>query len=384
MRRPATVLVVGAGLAGSRVAETLRDEGFAGRVLVVGDERSAPYERPALSKELLAGGRDPSSLVLRSVGRFDELGIELRTRTAALRVEPGRTVLSDGSDVGWDVLVLATGSAARRLPAPTPAGVHVVRTLEDALGLRRELGPGRRLAVAGAGLVGCEVATTASRLGADVTLIDRGLPLERLIGREAAELLAERHRGEGVTLRTGGAAAGFTRGSDGRVATVLLDDGGQVHCDTAVVSIGCRPSSELLGVRGGVPTDACGRTELPGIYAAGDVALAPNPWTSRPTSAGHWTAAAGLGAAAARAVLGEYAPYEDPPSWWSDQAGLRLQFVGATDGWTTTEIAGDPSSFAVRYVGASGAVVAGLFANRAAEYTALRRGLAGGLAAAAA
>jgi 3-phenylpropionate/trans-cinnamate dioxygenase ferredoxin reductase subunit len=384
MKGPDTVLVVGAGLAGSRVAETLRDEGFDGRVLVVGDESHPPYERPALSKEVLAGRRDPGSLVLRSVGRFDELEIELRTRTAAVRLEPGRAVLSDGSEVGWSALVLATGSAARRLPAPAPAGVHVVRTLEDALGLRRELGPGRRLAVAGAGLVGCEVATTASRLGADVTLIDRGLPLERLVGREGAELLAERHRAEGVTLRTGGAATGFTHGAGGRVSSVLLDDGGRVGCDAAVVSIGCRPSSELLGVHGGVPTDACGRTGLPAIYAAGDVALAPNPWTSRPASAGHWTAAAGLATAAARAVLGEHAPYEAPPSWWSDQAGLRLQFVGAPDGWATSEIDGGTTSFAVRYLDASGAVVAGLFANRAADYAALRRELARGLTAAAA
>jgi NADPH-dependent 2,4-dienoyl-CoA reductase/sulfur reductase-like enzyme len=387
--RPRTVLVVGAGLAGARAAEVLRAEGFEGRLVLVGEEPELPYERPALSKQLLAGTRAPEDLTLRPRAAYEERGIELQLGRRVTRIDlHARTAeLAGGTHLPWDALVLATGARARHLPGPVPAGVHRLRTLADALALRASLVPGRRLAVVGAGLVGTEVASTARALGAEVTLLGRGLPLQALLGSEVGALLAERHREEGIELRVGVKAVGLRSGADGRVRSVLLADGGEAACDTVLVATGAQPAADLLGpltTAGGIPTDACGRTAFPGVYAAGDAALPYNPWLGASAPADHWTAAAGLAAAAAHSVLGLHAPFAGPPSFWTDQVGLRLQFAGRPGPWDRVELEGSPASFAVRYLDATGACVAGLLANRPADYAQLRRELASAGAAGAA
>jgi NADPH-dependent 2,4-dienoyl-CoA reductase/sulfur reductase-like enzyme len=372
------VLVVGAGQAGARAAETLRSEGYQGRIVLVGDEPVPPYERPALSKELLAGLREPEALALKEVAAYEHQEIELRLGRRVLRLDRGEALLDDGNLVPWDAVVLATGARARSLPGRAPAGVYRLRTLTDALALRPELVPGRQLTVVGAGLVGCEVASTASELGVHVTLVDRALPLQPALGAEIGAVLAARQRDRGITLRLGACATGFRAGPNGRVRSVLLDDGGEVPTEVALVAAGAEPACELLGVQtrhGRIPTDACGRTSVPGVFAAGDVGLPFNPWLGRSAPFDHWTAASGLAAAAARAVVGMEAPYAEPPSFWSDQLGLRIQFAGRPGPWARVALEGDADSFEARCVDPLGQTVAGIVANRPAAYGRLRREL---------
>jgi 3-phenylpropionate/trans-cinnamate dioxygenase ferredoxin reductase component len=376
MRPPRNVLVVGAGLAGSRVAETLRAEGYGGRLVLVGDEPVPPYERPALSKELLAGTREPAALTLRDEAAYEDRGIELALGRRVVRLDRRSALLDDGTRLPWDAVVLATGARARSLPGRAPSGVHRLRTLADALALRAKLLPGRRLVVIGAGLVGSEVAWTASRLGVDVVLADRELPLQGALGADVGSLLASRQCEHGIDLHLGAGAIGFRASAGGRVEAVVLEDGTTLACDVALVAIGVEPAADLLDRPGrAIPTDACGRTAVPGVYAAGDAALPYNPWLGRPAATDHWTAAAATAAATARAILGHELPYSEPPSFWSDQLGLRLQFVGSPGPWARIELEGDGDSFQASYYDAGGMRVAGLAANRPTEFAHLRREL---------
>ncbi|MGD0166374.1 MAG: FAD-dependent oxidoreductase [Gaiellaceae bacterium] len=373
-----SIVVVGTGLAGLRTAETLRARGFDGRVRLIGEETSLPYERPALSKELLAGKRSPKQVQLRSPEFFRNEQIELVLGRRVEKVSATRRTvsLSDGCELRWDVLVLATGARARQLRGlDTPAGVLHLRTLADALALSDELARGKRLAVIGAGFIGVEVASTATALGLDVTIIEPlGAPLERVLGTEIGTLLAARYRAQGIDLRLGTGLADFVAGTDGRVRALRLSDGGEVACDVALVGIGAEPAGELLG-GGEVATDASGRTGIPNIYACGDVASSWRPSLGRRLRIEHWTSAAGQAVAVARTILGEESVHDDVPFFWSDQFGLRLQYVGFASEWATVEIDGDSDAFLARYLDQDGRLLAALAANRPAEVAALRRQL---------
>ena len=366
-----TVVIVGAGLAGSRCAETLRAEGFDGRIVLVGDEALPPYERPALSKEYLAGER--GRIELRPRAHWDEREIELVLGHRVERLDLARRTYEDGPPA--DALVIATGARARALPGPTPPGVLTLRTAADADRLRIELEHARRLAIVGAGFVGAEVASTARGLGVDVTLIDLApAPLSRVLGEEAGEVLAERYRAHGVELRMGVGLSRIATSGDGRVEGLELADGSVVDCDVALIAIGAAPASELLsGDRAGIETDASGRTAHPGVFACGDVASAWRPSMGAHVRVEHWTSAAGQAAAVAHAILGRPRPYDDLPYFWSDQFGLRLQHVGHPHGWETTEVEGDESSFCVRFHDGERRLLGALVANRPREIGALRR-----------
>ena len=374
------VLIVGAGLAGARCAEALRAGGYDGRILLVGEEGHPPYERPALSKDLLVGRKEPEALALRPDGHWQNLGVDVLIGTRIERIDArSRTAVTGGGRIlPWRSLVLATGARARTLDE-LPSGVHVLRTVADALELRRELRPGRRLVVVGAGFIGGEVATSASTLGADVAVIEAaGVPLERVLGLEVGSLIARRYREQGIHLHLGAGLAGFRRGPAGRVRGVLLSDGSELACDAAVLGIGAEPVAPTGAPAGsgGIPTDACGRTALPGVYACGDAASTLRPSLGRRVRLEHWSDAAAQGAAVAAAILGREEPHDDPPYFWSDQLGLRLQYVGHGDGWSRVEIDGHAGSFGARYLDAEGALVAGLLVNRPADVATLRRELA--------
>jgi thioredoxin reductase len=353
---PRAVVIVGAGLAGARAAETLRAEGFSGRVVLVGEESTAPYERPALSKEFLAGVRDEASLLLRPASFWDDRAIELELGLRVESVDPAarRAYTSCGRELGFDALVLATGARARRLPLELPPGVHQLRTLDDARALREALVPDARLVVVGGGFVGAEVASTARRLGLRVTIVEAAAaPLVRMLGEEVGLMLAGRWRAHGVEVRLGTGVAGIHAGTNGRVESLTLSDGSVLRADAVLVGVGVDPARELLPSR---PASF--------VHPAGDV-----------VGPGHWAAAALDGASAARRILGLPTPPAQPHYVWSDQFGLRLQVVGTPRGDDRVRIDGGGDSFAVRYLESGGRTRAALLANRPAEASALRQAL---------
>ena len=349
------VVIAGAGLAGSRCAETLRANGFAGRIVLVGDEDVPPYERPALSKEFLAGSRRTEELALRPRSFWEEQGIELvlGRRVVALRGDTAR--LSDGRELRWDRFVVATGARARHLAFGRPAGVHVLRSVDDAAALRARLHPGARLVVIGGGFVGAEVASTARGLGVEVTLLElEAAPFLRLLGRDVGEALAHRYREHGVRLHTGARAAGFSSDTSGRVTAVRLENGTELSCDVVLVAVGVEPVRELLEL---------GRGE---VHVCGDAA----------GGAGHWTSAARSGSALACRLLGIEPPAPQPSYFWSDQFGLRLQLVGDPREAARVELDGKEDTFVAQYYGDDGHLLAGLAANRPGDVGPLRRRLA--------
>jgi 3-phenylpropionate/trans-cinnamate dioxygenase ferredoxin reductase subunit len=332
-----TIVVVGASLAGLRGAEALRRLGYGGRLVLVGEEPHRPYDRPPLSKELLRGERAPEAIALTKQESFAALELDLRLGRRATALDPvaRRVTLDDGETLGFDALLVATGAAPRRLPgAPDLAGIHVLRTLDDALALRAELERTPKVAVVGAGFIGAEVAASCRKLGLDVTVIETlPLPLLASVGREVAEVCAAVHRDEGVDLRLGTRVEGFEGGQ--RVGRVRLADGAQVEADVVVVGIGVAPvtgwlESSGLALDDGVVCDAtC--TAAPGIYAAGDVARWHNPLCDEVIRVEHWTNAVEQANAVAENLLAgpdAAKPFAPVPFVWSDQYDRKIQSCG--------------------------------------------------------
>lgn len=348
MRR---IVIVGASLAGLRAAEALRQAGFDGAVTVVGDEAEMPYDRPPLSKDVLTGEQGPDDIRLRVP---DGLGADWRLGSAAVRLDAAAraVVTADGERIGYDGLVLATGSGARRLPAFDAAAptVHTVRTLADSLRLRRALTPGTRLLIVGCGFVGIEAASSARSLGAEVTVVSLDPPVApagALASGHAERLLT----GGGVALHLGRTVARAE--AAGGAHRVELSDGSTVEADQVVVAVGSVPNVGWLADSGadtgnGVACDEALRViGLDGVVAAGDIASWPNPaFGGLRMRVEHWSNAVEQGAAAARSLLaGPGAqPFGSVPSFWSDHFGIRLQSVGVprlADRFEVT--AGDPA-----------------------------------------
>lgn len=378
------VVIAGAGLAGARCAEALRAAGCGGRIVIAGDESHAPYERPALSKDVLTGARPTQALRLRAPKFWDARGIELRTGcpVTALDAE-ARLVTVAGAPVHFAHLVLATGLRARNLPSvPGGPGIHCLRTLDDAEALRHELHPGTRVVLIGAGFVGLEVASSAVALGAAVTVVDPGpAPFARSLGPEVGEHLARRARAAGVELRLGRTVAAVERDLGGRLLAVELDDGTRCACDLVVVGVGAIPNTELahgqlaLADDGGIATDAAGRTCAPGVFACGDVASSARTGEPGSLRLEHWGAAASSARAVASAIAGDPIPAEGPPFFWSDQFGSRLQAVGLPSGRLAVELDEDEDGLLARYLDEGGRLVGAVALNRPSELAPLRREL---------
>ena len=371
-REQDTFVIVGAGLAGAKAAETLRDEGFAGRVVLVGEEPERPYERPPLTKDYLRGESPREKAYAHDRDFYAQHGIELVTGTevTALDAAGSRVTLADGRELGYTRLLLATGAEPRRLAVPGAEldGVHYLRTLEDADVLRGRLAPGRRVAVVGASWIGAELAASARQLGADVTLIAQGsVPLERVLGAEVGAVYRDLHLEHGVELRLGTAVEGLE--GDGRVERVGTSDGRSVDCDLVVVGIGVVPRTALAEAAGletddGIVVDAGLRTSVPDVFAAGDVASAWHPLYGRHVRVEHWANALNQGSAAARAMLGQDVAYDRTPYFFSDQYDVGMEYSGLATEWDRVVFRGDPATrefmaFWLR----EGRVVAGMNAN---------------------
>ena len=347
------IVVVGASLAGLRACETLRDEGFDARITLVGAEREIPYDRPPLSKKVLAGEWEPERIRLRKPDDFHSLGLDLRLGVRATALDLDARVVtvddaSNGSTVAFDGLVIATGASPRRLPdQPALDGIVELRTLADSTDLRDRIADGTaRVTIIGAGFIGLEVAATARGRGCAVTVLEGApSPLVRGLGVAMGAAVAGVHGRNGVDLRCGVQIAGI-EGSGGHVTGVRLRDGSVVGSDVVVVGIGVAPNTEWLAgsglnLRDGIVCDATLCAGVPGIYAAGDCARWPNAafegFDDTEMRVEHWTNAAEQGAAAARNLLAVShgdapEPFTSVPFFWSDQFDSRIQFVGRAHG----------------------------------------------------
>jgi NADPH-dependent 2,4-dienoyl-CoA reductase/sulfur reductase-like enzyme len=330
------VVVVGASLAGLRSVEALRRLGYEGRISVLGAERELPYDRPPLSKEVLAGKWDPARTALRKPDSYAVLAADWRLGVAATALDLSRRdVLCGDQRVPFDVLVIATGATPRRLAAPPLEGVHVLRTLEDCLAIRRGLDAGARVVVVGAGFIGGEVAATARSRGLDVTLIEAlPTPLERQLGAAMGAQVMALHRDHGVDVRVGVGVEALEGG--GRVERVRLADGSRVEADLVVVGIGVAPATRWLEGSGleladGVVCDERCRASAPGVVAVGDVARWFHPGYRETLRTEHWTNATEQADAAMASLLagdGPSAAYAPVPYFWSDQYDVKIQLAG--------------------------------------------------------
>lgn len=342
------LLVIGAGLAGAKAALAARHEGFDGRITLIGDEAELPYERPSLSKGVLRG-EDPETTRVTDATDYDTNQITLLTGTNVIAVDRrARTaLLADDTTLAYSAAVIATGARPNRLTAPGAdlAGVHYLRTLDDAKRLTTALGSAGRVAVIGAGWIGSEVAASARQIGRDVTLIDPSpTPLHRVLGPQLGEVFRRLHAENGVDLRLGSSVTSLI--GNHTVEALELDDGTRVDTDVVVVGIGVTPQTSLaaaagIGIDNGILVDHHLRTNDPTIYAAGDVANAWHPHFHRRIRVEHWANALNQGDTAGRNAVGATVAYDRLPYFYSDQYDLGLEYVGHHDVGDEVSIAGD-------------------------------------------
>jgi 3-phenylpropionate/trans-cinnamate dioxygenase ferredoxin reductase component len=346
-----TFVIVGASLAGAKAAQTLRDEGFEGQVVLVGAEEERPYERPSLSKDYVRGEAE-APVYVHDAGFYADHGIDLRLGRTAVEIDAAanEVALDDGERLRYDRLLLTTGAEPRRLAIPGGEldGVHHLRSVGDSDALRERLDRGGSLVVVGAGWIGAEIAASARQRGLEVTVVaPETVPLERVLGSELGGVYRDVHAERGVRLLLGGGVEAFE--GDGAVERVRTSDGGQLECDFVLVGIGASPRVQLAA-RGGLATgdgilvDECLQTSVPGVFAAGDVACARHPFYGRPIRVEHWDNALRQGPVAARNMLGAEEPYDSLPYFYSDQYDVGMEYTGFAPAWDRVVFRGDPAS----------------------------------------
>jgi NADPH-dependent 2,4-dienoyl-CoA reductase/sulfur reductase-like enzyme len=375
------IVIVGAGQAGGCAAETLRAAGFQGSVVLVGEETLPPYERPPLSKDVLAGKAAPETTFLRPAESYAELGVELRlgVRVHAINSKSRQIQLGDGSTLPYDRLLLATGARARRLAiagADSPE-IHHVRDMADSLRLRAVLSPDARVLIIGAGFIGLEVAATARVAGCAVTVLESAPhPLARVAPPEIGAFFTELHRAQGVDLRMGSSVTAIEPGTPSLAYT---NAGEAIEADIIVIGVGALPNTELaeeagLDVADGIVTDSFCRTSDPAIFAAGDATRHLNPLLGRHIRLEAWQNAQNQAIAAARTMAGQPTEHAEIPWFWTDQYDVNMQFAGAPRSWDQIVWRGPPaarrsSAFLLR----EGVVVGGICINNGREMRPIRQ-----------
>ena len=359
-----THVIVGAALAGAKAAEALRDEGFDGRVVLIGSEEELPYERPPLSKEYLRGEAPREKARVHEEGFYRSHDIELRLGTTVDAIDvTAREVEAAGERIRFDRLLLATGAEPRRLD--TAGDVLYLRDLADADAIAARLATGSgRVAVVGAGWIGSEVAASARQKGLEVALVEMAdVPLERVLGREVGEIYGRIHRDHGVELHTGVGVDAI------EAQRVLLKDGTAIECDFVVVGVGVQPRTQLaeaagLAVGDGILVSKRLETSVPGVFAAGDVANAYHPFYERKLRVEHWANALNQPATAAQAMLGKPASYERLPYFFSDQYDVGMEYTGYAADWDEVVLRGDPEAHEfIAFWLREGRVLAGMNVN---------------------
>jgi 3-phenylpropionate/trans-cinnamate dioxygenase ferredoxin reductase subunit len=371
-----THVLIGGGLTAAKAAETLRSEGFDGAIHLIAAEPVRPYERPPLSKGVLTGSDDEEVIFVHPEQWYidNEVELHLGTRATALDRSARSVTLDDGSTLGYDKLLLATGSRPRKISIPGAdlSGVHYLRTKANSEALKAALaGGGRNLVVVGAGWIGLEVTSAARGYGNPVTVIEpQPVPLRAALGDELGGMFADLHREHGVDLRLQTGVTEFV-GSGGTVTGVVTDAGDTVAADLVVVGVGAAPVVELaadsgLAVDNGILVDASLRTDDESVHAAGDVANAQHPLLGRRIRVEHWANAVNSGPAAARSMLGQQVSYDHIPFFYTDQYDLGMEFTGDLGGpaFDTITYRGDRQGreFVVFWT-AGGRVLAGMNVN---------------------
>lgn len=348
-----TIVIIGAGHAGGRAAQALRQEGFDGRVVLVGEERYPPYERPPLSKQLLYGDDGLEKAQLHAPEWYAEHDVAFIAGNKAVAIDPGAhaTTLEDGTTLSYTKLMLTTGARVRRLPVPGVDldGVFYLRDFNDTLAIRARLKPRSKVVVIGGGFIGLESAASASARGCDVTVLEAA---DRLMGRSVAPEIGtwfvDVHRSKGVDIHLGAQVNGFE--GDGKVEAVDIAGQSRIPADLVIIGIGIVPNVDLaqqagLEIDNGVVVDAFGRTSDPDIYAAGDVANQPNGFAGRRLRLESYQNAQDQAMAVARNMIAdEPKPYEDSLWVWSDQHDVNLQMTGAPESWDELVWRGDKES----------------------------------------
>lgn len=371
-----THVIVGASLAGAKAAETLRAEGFDGRIVLIGEETDAPYERPALSKGFLLGHEDKSKIFVHADAWYSDNSVDLMLGRRVTRLDRrAHTVELDGGErIHYSKVLLATGASPRRLTIAGDGldGIHYLRRMADAERLRSALDSGPRVVVVGGGWIGLETAAAARERGCNVTIVEHGqAPLLAALGPDMGGFFADLHREHGVDVRLGHGVTEI-RGAAGRVTAVVTDDGSVIPAEVVIVGVGARPNVELaaeagLPVDNGVLVDRSMRTEDPDIYAAGDVANAFHPHYASRVRVEHWANALHGGPIAAKSMLGQAVSNDRLPYFFTDQYGIGMEYTGwfRPGGYDAVVTRGDVSgkSFHAFWVHA-GCVVAAMHVNR--------------------
>jgi len=383
MTEPASVVIVGAGQAGGEIAVELRKLGYAGRVLILGEEPQVPYKRPPLSKAYFAGTVSAESLSMMQPANLEKANIEFRGNARVLRIDRAarQLELADGSRLAYAKLALTTGGRARllALPGATAGNVFPLRTIADVDAIRARCAPGKRLLIVGGGFIGLETAAVATKLGLQVTVLE-GLPrvLARVTVPEVSTFFERVHREAGVDLRTSVQIERFEGAPE--VSAVVLGDGTRIAADLVMVGIGLIPNVELaqaagLAVDNGIVVDAYAQTADPDILAAGDCSNFPSAFFGRRLRLESVQNAMEQGRAAAHTILGKAQVYDPVPWFWSDQYDLKLQMVGLSTGFDQMVLRGDPASqrsFAAFYLG-DGRLIAADTVSRPQDFMTAKR-----------